>query len=182
MQRVTTCWNAVYHTSSRLDDKAGATAPLPNNAFTNKPMSHPHQLRRITKVCIRAALRFAKIVLAILLSVIAAAIVLLGIFMALWEYWEREQKRESGNSQFGLLNSRLFFFLESITWLPRQIWGGLMLVATLLFFGFVFAGQYILAFASSNLTACAFVLSLSGLGLLAWVLFKEWRAEFSLAP
>jgi hypothetical protein len=144
-------------------------------------MGDPQQLRRIMKVCLRAALRFAKIVLAILLCVVTAAFVLLGIFMFLWQHWEGEQKRENSHSESTLLNSRIFSFLESVTWLPRQIWGGLMLVASLLFFVFVFAGQSVAEFVSSNWTACTVVSSLSGLGILVWVFRKEWRAEFPLA-
>ena len=137
---------------------------------------------RIARILLRMVWRTTKIILAILLASIAAAIVLLGIFMALWEYWEGQSRAKSGQSSLGSVNGRLFSFLESVTWLPREIWGGLMLVATLLFFGIVLAGQSIGQFASSNSTACMVVLFLSGLGLMAWVLQKEWQAEFSPSP
>jgi hypothetical protein len=136
-------------------------------------------LWRSIRVFLRAVWRFTKIVLAILLGVVAAAIVLLTIFMALWEHWERESKGQRGQSDLGSMNTKLFSFLESVTWLPRQIWGGLMLVATILFFGLVFAGQAIMEFASSNRIACVLLVCLFGLGLMAWVFHKEWQAEIA---
>ena len=139
-------------------------------------------LWRSIRVFLRAVWRFTKIVLAILLGVVAAAIVLLTIFMALWEHWERESKGQRGQSDLGSMNTKLFSFLESVTWLPRQIWGGLMLVATILFFGLVFAGQAIMEFASSNRIACVLLVCLFGLGLMAWVFHKEWQAEFAPSP
>ena len=137
---------------------------------------------RSIRVFLRAVWRFTKIVLAILLGVVAAAIVLLTIFMALWEHWERESKGQRGQSDLGSMNTKLFSFLESVTWIPRQIWGGLMLVATILFFGLVFAGQSIMEFASSNRTACTLLVCLFGLGVMAWVFQNEWQAEFAPSP
>ena len=155
-------------------------------SLTNVVMPQIGQRRpsfwRVAEVFLRAVWRFTKIVLAILLGVVAAAIVLLTIFMALWEHWESESKGQRGQSDLGSMNTKLFSFLESVTWLPRQIWGGLMLVATILFFGLVFAGQSIMEFALSNRIACVLLVCLFGLGLMAWVFQKEWQAEFAPSP
>ncbi len=97
--------------------------------------------------------------------------------MALWEYWERERKRENGHFHSSSLNSSVFYLLESLTWIPRQIWAGLMIVITPVILAFVFAGEWIveLIAARSSLsigTGCVFVIP-----LFLWSCQKEWQSE-----
>ena len=134
---------------------------------------------RIAKVFFQAVWRVSKILLATSFAAIAAAVVLLGIFMALWEYWDREARREKGNFDASLLNSRLFSSLESITWVPRHIWGGLMLVATMLFFLCIFAGRVVWEWAASNWTIFCISGCLIVLATLLWAIRQEWTAEFT---
>jgi hypothetical protein len=139
------------------------------------------RLWRFTKVVLRTIWRFTKIILGISLAVFVAAIIVLNVFMALWRHWEMEAGRGDTHSGPSHVNDRLFSLLESLTWLPRQIWGGLMLLITPLVFLLVFAGEFVAEFVTSNSLACAFASCLVGLGILAWVFRREWKAEFTVS-
>ena len=137
---------------------------------------------RATKTLLRSVWRFFKITLIMLFAVFVVIGILLSIFMALWRYWELEARREKGHFDSRLLNDRLFSFLESATWLPRLVWGGLMLVVTPPILGLIFAGEEFGEFASLHRLACMVVLCFLASGILAWVFYKEWQAEFALSP
>jgi biotin carboxyl carrier protein len=137
---------------------------------------------RITKILLRSAWRFFKVILTILFGVFVLVGILLGIFMALWRYWELEARREKGHCDSSLLNDRLFSFLESVTWLPRLVWGGLMLVVTPPILGLIFAGEVFGEFASLHRLACMVASCFLGFGILACVFYKEWQAEFAVSP
>ena len=137
---------------------------------------------RITKILLRSVWRFFKITLIMLFAVFVVVGILLSIFMALWRYWELEARREKGHFDSRLLNDRLFSFLESVTWLPRLVWGGLMLVVTPPILALIFAGEEFRDFASFHRLACMVASCFLGFGILAWVCYKEWQAEFAPSP
>ena len=137
---------------------------------------------RITKILLRSVWRFFKITLIMLFAVFVVIGILLSIFMALWRYWELEARREKDHFDSRLLNDRLFSFIESATWLPRLVWGGLMLVVTPPILGLIFAGEEFGEFASLHRLACMVASCFLAFGILAWVFYKEWQAEFALSP
>jgi hypothetical protein len=150
----------------------------PHWAINKEVARRPHSWR-ISRVFIRSAWRLSKILLGTSLIAVAAAVALLGIFMALWEYWEGESRREMRHFSLGSVDSRLFSFLEGITWLPRQIWAGLMLVITPIILGLIFGGESLVGFAVEHFAAISAIAGVLTAGLFAWILQKEWNAEFA---
>jgi hypothetical protein len=138
-----------------------------------------HLTGRILLVFVRTVWRFAKILLATLMVSVAAIIVLIGICATLSRYWEGQRSGQKHQVDRGLLDSGILSFLEAVTWVPRQIWGGLMLIVTPLVLLLAFSGASFVQFVSSNLSLCAAVASLLGLSILAWAFHKEWQAEFA---
>jgi biotin carboxyl carrier protein len=136
---------------------------------------------RITKILLRSVWRFFKITLTIPFAVFVVMGILLSIFMALWRYWELEARGEKGHFDSRLLNDRLSSFLESVTWLPRLVCGGLMLVVTPPILCLIFAGEEFGEFASLHRLACMVASCFLGFGIMAWVLYKELQAEFALS-
>jgi hypothetical protein len=137
---------------------------------------------RITKILLRSAWRFFKITLIMLFAVFVVVGILLSIFMALWHYWKLAARREKGHFDSSLPNDCLFSFLESVTWLPRLVWGGLMLVVTPPILGLIFAGEEFGDFASLHRLPCMVASCFLAFGILAWVFYKEWQAEFAGSP
>lgn len=136
---------------------------------------------RITKILLRSAWRCFKITLTIPFAVFVVMGIFLSIFMALWRYWELEARGEKGHFDSRLLNDRLSSFLESVTWLPRLVCGGLMLLVTPPILCLIFAGEEFGEFASLHRLACMVASCFPGFGIMAWVLYKELQAEFALS-
>jgi hypothetical protein len=175
------------------DEEAGSIVGSAQAATEHPPRSERQHRQHATggdeqlfwrtmKMFLRAIWSISKILLAISLAAIAAALVLLGTFMALWEYWEGEAGRERNQFHFGSFNNRLFSFLEGITWLPRQIWGGLMLVMTPFVLGLVFAGKSLVEITARHSVASTATGCVLGVGIVTWVIQKEWKAEFAPCP
>jgi hypothetical protein len=57
-----------------------------------------------------------------------------------------------------------------------------MLVMTPPILHFIFAGEELGEFASSHWLACIVASCFLGFGILAWVFYKEWQAEFVRSP
>ena len=99
--------------------------------------------------------------------------------MALWEYWEGKANRGNNALDSTRLNDRLFSFLESVTWLPRTIWGGLMILISSVLVGVAFAGESLAQSASLHRLGGAVTLLMLSFVLFGWTFYKEWDLEFS---
>ena len=133
---------------------------------------------RYVKVGLRTVWRVTKIVAVSALCLLIVAMVLLQVFLFLYDHWQGESKRGRGSAGGGLQTEKFFAFLNSVTWLPQQLWQGLVLIVTILFLALVFAGKWIGEQALANLPAVAVIASIGAVTLVVWVFGKERKAEF----
>jgi hypothetical protein len=110
-----------------------------------------------------------------------AALILLSLFMFLYEYWEGESGR--GRRTAGGFESEKFFaFVNGVTWLPQQMWHGLIFLVTIVFVAAVLFGDSLWNVASSHVGVVAALVCLCGLVTVVWVSRREWRSEFLHFP
>jgi len=134
---------------------------------------------RVTIVLLRTVWRSTTIIFVVLLILATIAVFLIGVFMALWRYWEGRATSEKNHLDTAFVNDRLLSFVEGITWVPRKILGGLLLLVTPGILALIFAGQAFLEFVSSHSVGSLIASGLLGVGILVWVFLGEWKLEFA---
>jgi hypothetical protein len=155
-----------------VEPSNGFPSALPLNRDIEKPVW------RYVKVGLRTVWRMTKIAAVSAFCLLIAAIILLQVFMFLYEHWNNESKRGRGTGSGGLQTEKFFAFLNSVTWLPQQMWQGLVLIVTILFLALVFAGKWVGEQALANLTVVVILTSMVAITLVVWVFAKERKAEF----
>src|ERR1039458_4896599 len=167
--------------------------PSPESAVTSNThryaagsyQSADNPVLRYVKVALRTVWRITKIVAVSALCLLIAAIILLQVFMFLYEHWKSESRHSGGGSRGGIETEKFFAFLNGVTWLPQQIWQGLVLIVTIVFLALIFAGKWVGEQALANITVVVILASIGAVTLLVWVFAKERKAEFepdSTAP
>jgi hypothetical protein len=155
--------------------KSAEPSALSSTAF---PRRFETPAWRYVKVVLRTVWRVCKIVAVSVFCLLIAAVIVLQVFMFLYEHWNNESKRGRGTGSGGLQTEKFFAFLNSVTWLPQQMWQGLVLIVTILFLALVFAGKWVGEQALANMTVVVILASIVAVTLLVWVFIKERKAEF----
>ena len=179
-RRESTSQSQKAHVDAERGDRGPSQAAnvTPGTAIFHSETGQGPAPWRYAKVVLRAIWRVCKILLILLFAVVAVAILLLSLMMMLKEHWDNEVSREKGYLTRSSQADRFLDFMSSVTWLPRQIWGGLMTLMTLLFFGVVFAGAWIWSTAVEHWIISLAAVCLSGIALVVWAFYEEWRSEF----
>jgi TonB family protein len=133
---------------------------------------------RYLRVGLRTVWRITKIVAVSTFCLLIAAMILLQVFMFLYEHWNSESKRGRGTGSGGFETEKFFAFLNGVTWLPQQIWQGLVLIVTIVFLALIVAGKWVGEQALANITVVGILASIGAVTLLVWVFAKERKAEF----
>lgn len=152
--------------------------PLNEQKRVNTPPNAESTGWRYTKVTLRTVWRTTKIIAAAALSVLAVWLVLLQLLMFLSNHWRGEASRGQAEARKGFETEKFFAFLNSVTWVPQQLWRTLMFLVSAVTLALIFAGQWVWALATQNLIATVLLACASVIALLTWVFTKERRAEF----
>jgi hypothetical protein len=166
-----------------LPPRQSAPAPRKSHAMktvcSNENVGSPAW--RYTKVGLRTIWRLTTLLASVIAALFMAALLLLSLFMFLYQYWEGESKR--GRRTGGGFESEKFFaFVNGITWLPQQMWHGLIFLVSIVFIAAVLFGESLWNVASSHVGVVAALVCLCGLATVGWVSRREWRSEFLHLP
>jgi hypothetical protein len=137
---------------------------------------------RYTKVGLRTVWRCTKLIIVLALALLVAALMFMGLVASLTEYWEGEAGRGRGEEGHGALGiDSLFGVLNTVMWLPRHVWQGIIIIVSVLTIVAFAAGQWLVQVGKENWTVTLTLASVIGSAIVVCTFLRERRAELKLS-
>jgi hypothetical protein len=125
------------------------------------------------RITFKVGWRLFKATLAICLFAVLGIILLMA---AASEWSGNTGKHESRGG--GAESERFFGFVNSVTWLPQQVWGGFVILLQLFTLVVFLSLEHLIAFCRAHEPLCLRAVGLAVAIYTGWRIYQEWKWEF----